>query len=901
MAALVATFSLAAPVVTTSATAEYEALNFGVGAGIPEWDYAHGLGYHGLPGFSYYLRAFNLLRDTPQAQVGWGQWSKPSVADGILEVCGVNPHAFTCRADDPSIDNIIAAEPELAGCGYLDYERLEQCKAGECGEEELGGVKGSIEGGMGYWDYTIETPNVKWMLPGSTNANYEVFGGTFLADRPQQCTSMGGAVRISNRLLIPNDFVSFLGGAETDGFLGYMLTKTPIGKLSATDEANYWTIVIDTANFAGPALYMSSWFWDMRINWNPKSVSWSDSRVNLGYIAEGFEGRIASFGTTDADGTTWRRTNQWALPVDETNPERSTVFTGHRQYKEDWAASAVEPILSGNGDHTARKPAAVLAASRTAGTVPECNNPEGRESSTTHVEAVWTEDEETGTWADFGIGLETDQSKIESGGCAVTMTLDHNKMDCESSPGFCLARKYLAGKSTTVKAGDVPPAIKATLDSGKFQTSRKNDGRFLGPPAETEKACFAAVASETLYCARTASASWISWKWYRFVDQPELNQVFASLPEGEREAAKCYMQARIERLHAAQDSGSVDDARWFDPPQGHGAMPKGLVSLDPALILKPPAGMEVGYVPIPLSQKFRTKPANCVVTSGPHQEPDPLPADYYDGVQMFEGGYETEQCKANSETHGATFTYPGTIYQYSPECGGADRTPYHVPLRTELANSVPFHPEMCPAEHHSPPPCPAPAPWAYHHHGEEHHHDEDHHGEEHHHDEDHHGEEHHHDEDHHGEEHHHDEDHHGEEHHHDEDHFGEEHHHHHHGAGCSTDAFAVGDKVEIEGEAACVVETLPSQIALDYKDGFTTYELVNACDVTLKEHCSSFCGGCGAKKSSSVHAKAASKRALPGRALRKKKATTHNTLTPVPDPAASINRKSAKHGVHRRR
>ena len=76
-----------------------------------------------------------------------------------------------------------------------------------------------------------------------------------------------------------------------------------------------------------------------------------------------------------------------------------------------------------------------------------------------------------------------------------------------------------------------------------------------------------------------------------------------------------------------------------------------------------------------------------------------------------------------------------------------------------------------------------------------------------------------------------------------------------------ADAFAVGDKVEIEGEVVCVVETLSNQIAIDYKDGFTTYELANPCDVTLKEHCSPFCGGCGARKSKSVHTKAASKRA----------------------------------------
>ena len=31
--------------------------------------------------------------------------------------------------------------------------------------------------------YTLQTPHVKYMLPGATTANYEAFGGTFLNDK----------------------------------------------------------------------------------------------------------------------------------------------------------------------------------------------------------------------------------------------------------------------------------------------------------------------------------------------------------------------------------------------------------------------------------------------------------------------------------------------------------------------------------------------------------------------------------------------------------------------------------------------------------------------------------------------------------------------------------------------
>ena len=204
---------------------------------------------------------------------------------------------------------------------------LEKCKYWKCGTEIVDGVErlksfvpGSLEGGMGYWMYSLETPNVKWMAPAATNANYEVFGGTFLADRKQDCTALGGAVRVSNKLLVPNDYFEFEGGATADGFLGYMLSRTPLGKRSPTDEANTWTVVVDAANYKGPVVFTSSWFWDMRVNWHPKSTSWSDPSALIGYIAEGFEGSIGAFATTDRDGNKWYRTNEWAFPQDRDNP-----------------------------------------------------------------------------------------------------------------------------------------------------------------------------------------------------------------------------------------------------------------------------------------------------------------------------------------------------------------------------------------------------------------------------------------------------------------------------------------------------------------------------------------------------------------------------------------------------
>ena len=56
----------------------------------------------GLFGWSYYLRAFNLIREeTPTQEIGWGQWSKPSTppTGKPLQVCGMHPGGFVC--DEP--------------------------------------------------------------------------------------------------------------------------------------------------------------------------------------------------------------------------------------------------------------------------------------------------------------------------------------------------------------------------------------------------------------------------------------------------------------------------------------------------------------------------------------------------------------------------------------------------------------------------------------------------------------------------------------------------------------------------------------------------------------------------------------------------------------------------------
>ena len=80
----------------------------------------------------------------------------------------------------------------------------------------------------------------------------------------------------------------------------------------------------------------------------------------------------------------------------------------------------------------------------------------------------------------------------------------------------------------------------------------------------------------------------VTYYWYRFADQPSFQQFTWTDEE------KARLQLFIEKIHA---NWPID--RDFMHPPGMG----NLATLDPALILAPPPGMETGYVPIVTRQE----------------------------------------------------------------------------------------------------------------------------------------------------------------------------------------------------------------------------------------------------------------------------------------------------------
>jgi hypothetical protein len=87
--------------------------------------------------------------------------------------------------------------------------------------------------------------------------------------------------------------------------------------------------------------------------------------------------------------------------------------------------------------------------------------------------------------------------------------------------------------------------------------------------------------------------SQVTYSWYRFVDQPSFQQYQWS------DEKKAKLQAFVEKVHA---SWPIDRDYMAPPTRGK------LVAFDPALLVTPPKGLEVGYVPIVTKQTAQPKP-----------------------------------------------------------------------------------------------------------------------------------------------------------------------------------------------------------------------------------------------------------------------------------------------------
>ena len=443
----------------------------------------------------------------------------------------------------------------------------------------------TLEGGLGYWaGNRFHYGPPKFSMNGTTDCYTNEVASPgwsfFYSSRPLADDRLGIA-QISNRLLIPPDGLPF-SGAPNGELLGYAYMALPL-----TDARNApqptggfsWTLFLNAANFKGPLAYYIPECWSRISRDYPTDVGRGlDARVASGRVDGSMEiNTVPKFIARDERGTAWTKIPELRFPVDASG--RTTLVRDVALYSK---AALYDAVLAWRRGGEAPK-----GAFASAGTVrPKIATgrvgyrQDEREIDGIHELATPT------VFEDGAFGLQWAKPSALS------------KQD-----GFARFPQYFrdgtekqGGKRVAVDAAEVPASL--GLREREFPRPNAKPAPYSAEPLAGAWATPGPTTGPHAgpFTATLADGSTVTYRWYRFIDQP----VFAQC--GFSDAERAALQSLIERMHRAWPI----DGEYLAPPRAGT-----LAAFDSNLFVTPPKGMEVGFVPIVTRQELATEPTGA--------------------------------------------------------------------------------------------------------------------------------------------------------------------------------------------------------------------------------------------------------------------------------------------------
>eukprot|EP01062_Namystynia_karyoxenos_P041340 TRINITY_DN3012_c0_g1_i1.p1 TRINITY_DN3012_c0_g1~~TRINITY_DN3012_c0_g1_i1.p1 ORF type:complete len:779 (+),score=206.78 TRINITY_DN3012_c0_g1_i1:113-2449(+) len=506
-------------------------------------------------GFSWYTRIFSLFQEGHPMNVQMGMGGTWLAAEGLqYDRCPCKPGGFG------------------SDC----------CETHEC--SCAGWLFESFEGGPGYWFNQLPTTSSKWRVGDSVGC-YSYYTGSPLfqfGDYPGHDCDKMGIIQVSNQLVMAPDGITF----DFRGMIGVAYAHTTLGKVNDSDTRNFWTVILDSENFAGPICYFAAEFWGHRQpGYENVSKHFGDYSTcpDLSQGSCAFEwNTLETYKASNGD----FKIPKMTLPY---KGGRTMLMMNHRAYNDSELADPLEDALR----------TGTLDVSKLF--------PSGRRHPCVQGDSAATFGLENRT----GVQVGTLHTDIEDGECTWAVKLQN---DTCPEDGPCWFPQYVRNDSGTfvpISESQAPPELQ------KQSFTTKSGGKNYDQLAQIgSRKCLTAPgpSDPRLFCVQTgqrdvdpASRTWVGFKWYRFADQPGLQQ--ANLDQKQRD----YMQARIETLHKMVGRTS----RWMKSKR---AAEEGLSLIDNAVLVTPPKGLEIGHVPIALYEG-PGKPDGC--TGEPPSPPSP--------------------------------------------------------------------------------------------------------------------------------------------------------------------------------------------------------------------------------------------------------------------------------------
>ena len=437
-----------------------------------------------------------------------------------------------------------------------------------------------IEGGLGWWrDTRFATETPKFIM-GGVALNFVEWANGPGAGKGRDWKNPKGhyaVAQLSPWVLWPPDGLNLKQGTSGElfgyGYLPLPLTapkKTTAGKDVPTGN-HCWTLFLNSANFKGPVAFFVPYFWSKPTIERPDlSGMFIDTRPSDPNKAVQMETQhVPAYTATDAKGDTYARVAPTLFPA---KPDGDAPLI-HRitAYSKAALWDGVEAWFNGG-------PAATGVIDPKAAAV---HTFKGGGGATWRIYPPNTERDKRVpvAWNSFATPTAIDPTTygykwagvVTKDGATVTV------------PEYYRLDKDKKGKDqwVVVSATDVP----AETGLAKVEFPRKRTPK-LQPyvtPDEVGSSWKKPGPAAGPFEAKLGDGSVATYYWYRFADQPAL--LNADLTTAEREA----LQKRVEMLHKHW----TKDRAYLPPP----TVGK-LAELDAAVLVTPPKGLEIGYVPI---------------------------------------------------------------------------------------------------------------------------------------------------------------------------------------------------------------------------------------------------------------------------------------------------------------
>jgi hypothetical protein len=428
----------------------------------------------------------------------------------------------------------------------------------------------TVEGGLGYWagnHFRYGPP--KFSMNATPQCyDYEIGspGWSFFYSDEALPDDRLGIAQLSNRLLIPPDGLPFQGNPNGE-FFGYSWMALPFTDATAgsspTDAPTgdqSWTCFVSTANFKGPIAFYIPETWSKigtlfkepflhgrGLDARPGSMGGGAMEINT----------VPRFDSVDAQGVVYSKIPKLQFPVD--GEGRTLLVQDVRYYSKAALYDAFKQWRDGG---------------------PACSgqfDAKGLWKST--LTATPTRYQQAGK---VMTGIESVFDNASFGGTKWGLTWSASAISPKGV--FPQYFKRVGDACVAVPPSEVP------AETGLLE--REFPLATLGAPytSPTTGAWSTPGANAGPFTAELVDGSVVTYSWYRFVDQPSFQQYRWS------EEKKAKLQALVEKIHATWPI----DRDYMAPLEGGK-----LVSLDPALLVTPPPGLEVGYVPVVTGQKSR--------------------------------------------------------------------------------------------------------------------------------------------------------------------------------------------------------------------------------------------------------------------------------------------------------